>query len=206
MLDPFLSHELAVGRDHRGQRVVLVRVERDIFHRRRLLSRLNTAEYLPRTRSPRRVGGAALTSHQRDSNPCLVTVTFSPAESHGSPQHPSRKADTTKTRKMKAPQTRKDVIVGGRESLPLLPSGKPPAVPENGCYVTYDRGSTKKRSTAGGSSCTRTASACDWSAATAATTRCASAHREGLHGGRPFHGAVTPRHFCVAAAVLVRGP
>src|SRR5262245_30916155 len=71
MLDPFLSHELAVGRDHRGQRVVLVRVERDIFHRRRLLSRLNTAEYLPRTRSPRRVGGAALTSHQRDSNPCF---------------------------------------------------------------------------------------------------------------------------------------
>src|SRR5215467_13398628 len=54
MLDPFLSHELAVGRDHRGQRVVLVRVERDIFHRRRLLSRLNTAECLPRTRYPRR--------------------------------------------------------------------------------------------------------------------------------------------------------
>src|SRR5215467_3372992 len=54
MLDPFLSHELAVGRDHRGQRVVRVRVERDIFHRRRLLSRLNTAECLPRTRYPRR--------------------------------------------------------------------------------------------------------------------------------------------------------
>src|SRR5262249_51119611 len=72
MLDPFLSHELAVGRDHRGQRVVLVRVERDIFHRRRLLSRLNTAEYLPRTRSPRRVGGAALTSHQRDSTTMRV--------------------------------------------------------------------------------------------------------------------------------------
>src|SRR5262249_51958010 len=54
MLDPFLSHELAVGRDHRGQRVVLVRVERDIFHRRRLLSRLNTAECLPRTPYPRR--------------------------------------------------------------------------------------------------------------------------------------------------------
>ena len=33
MRDPFLSHELAVGRDHRGERVVLVRVERDIFHR-----------------------------------------------------------------------------------------------------------------------------------------------------------------------------
>src|SRR5215472_13708041 len=54
MLDPFLSHELAVGRDLRGQRVVLVRVERDIFHRRRLLSRLTTAECLPRTRYPRR--------------------------------------------------------------------------------------------------------------------------------------------------------
>jgi hypothetical protein len=50
MLDPFLSHELAVGRDHRGQRVVLVRVERDIFHLLRLLSRLNTAECLQRTR------------------------------------------------------------------------------------------------------------------------------------------------------------
>src|SRR5262249_15528212 len=37
---------------------------------------------------------------QRDSNPCLVAVTFSPAESQGSPHHASRKADTTKTRRM----------------------------------------------------------------------------------------------------------
>src|SRR5262244_2145955 len=104
MLDPFLSHELAVGRDHRGQRVVLVRVERDIFHRRRLLSRLNTAEYLPRTRSPRRVGGAALTSHQRDSNPCLVAVTFSPAVPQTSRHDALRKADATKTRTIEAPR------------------------------------------------------------------------------------------------------
>src|SRR5262252_9544233 len=41
---------------------------------------------------------------QRDSNPCLVAFTFSPAESHPSPQHPSRKADTTKTRRMEVPQ------------------------------------------------------------------------------------------------------
>jgi len=50
MLDPFLSHELAVWRHHRGQRVALVRVERDIFHLLRLLSRLHTAECLQRTR------------------------------------------------------------------------------------------------------------------------------------------------------------
>jgi len=50
MLDPFLSQQLALGRDHRGQRVALVRVERDIFHLLRLLSRLNTAECLQRTR------------------------------------------------------------------------------------------------------------------------------------------------------------
>src|SRR5262245_53837510 len=102
MLDPFLSHELAVGRDHRGQRVVLVRVERDIFHRRRLLSRLNTAEYLPRTRSPRRVGGAALTSHQRDPNLCLVAVTFLSAASRGSQHDDSREGNVTKTRRVKA--------------------------------------------------------------------------------------------------------
>src|SRR5262250_3692368 len=54
MLDPFLSHEVAIGPDHRGQRVVLVRVERDIFHLLRLLSRLLTAECLQRTRYPRR--------------------------------------------------------------------------------------------------------------------------------------------------------
>ena len=50
MLDPFLSHELPVVRDHRGERVVLMRVESDIFHLLRLLSRLNTAECLQSTR------------------------------------------------------------------------------------------------------------------------------------------------------------
>src|SRR5215831_13318349 len=85
MLDPFLSHELAVGRDLRGQRVVLVRVERDIFHLLRLLSRLHTAECLQRTRYPRRArrrsayipstGSAHGTSYSfRGSSSCRLEV------------------------------------------------------------------------------------------------------------------------------------
>ncbi len=63
MLDPFLSHELAVGRGHRGQRVVLVRVERDIFHLLRLLSRLTPPSVSNAHGNLAVRGGAALSFH-----------------------------------------------------------------------------------------------------------------------------------------------
>src|SRR5262245_12620002 len=51
------------------------------------------------------------------SDPCLVPVTFSPAVSHGSPHHASRKADTTEARRMDVPQPRRWFKSGARNHL-----------------------------------------------------------------------------------------
>src|SRR2546425_12207701 len=64
MRDRFLSHELAVGCDHRDQRVVPVRVERDIFHLLRLLSRLARSSVFNAHGNLAVREGAALSFHQ----------------------------------------------------------------------------------------------------------------------------------------------
>ena len=50
MREPLFADESTVGPNHRRERVMLVGIEGDIFHLLRLLSRLNTAECLQRTR------------------------------------------------------------------------------------------------------------------------------------------------------------
>ena len=55
MWDPLLPDEPAIRPGHRGQRVPLVRIERDILHVLRLLPRLTPSSVLQRPRYPHRV-------------------------------------------------------------------------------------------------------------------------------------------------------
>jgi len=63
--EPLFADELTVGPSYRRQRVMFVRVERDIFHLLRLLSRLTPSSVVQRHVNLSVGGGAALSSHQR---------------------------------------------------------------------------------------------------------------------------------------------
>src|SRR5262249_1108517 len=94
MRDPLLTNQLTVRPHHRGQGVALVRIERDILHLLRLLSRLMPPSVAHAHGSLTVCGGAALSSHQRDSNPRLVTATMlSPMNSQRSALFSSARGD-----------------------------------------------------------------------------------------------------------------
>src|SRR5262249_2993490 len=71
MRDPLLTNQPTIRSYHRRQRVALVRIEGDILHRLRLLSRLTPPSVAHAHGILTVCGGAALSSHQRDSNPCF---------------------------------------------------------------------------------------------------------------------------------------
>src|SRR5262249_26271072 len=71
MRDPLLTNQPTIRSYHRRQRVALVRIEGDILHRLRLLSRLTPPSVAHAHGILTVCGGAALSSHQRDSNPWL---------------------------------------------------------------------------------------------------------------------------------------
>jgi hypothetical protein len=71
MWDPLFPDEPAVRPGHRGQGVALVGIERDILHVLRLLSWLTPPSVADAHGNLTVGGGAALSSHQRDSHPCF---------------------------------------------------------------------------------------------------------------------------------------